>query len=204
MQTQAHSPQAHSPQAQSPLAQHADDITPVNYASVETEVALRAAIELIERARPMPMSASSIVNKNEVLELLNAALAGLPNELREARWLLKEREDFLVRVQGEGDLLISQARNTAQQMVQRTELVKTANEHAQKVVADAQQEAKALRLQTEDWCDQQLGRLEIALDRISRVVTQGRLRMQGNTQEHELNVAAPIVTREELIAQEQL
>ena len=192
-----------SDQSVSPQPPLGDPTAPV-YASLETEVALRAAIALIERARPMPMSASSIINKIEVLELLNAALAGLPEEFREARWLLKEREDFLARVQAEGDLLITRARDTAQRMVQRTELVTTAQEHARKLVADAEQEAKTLRLETEDWCDQQLGRLEVALDRISRTVAQGRVRMQGTTQEHEPAIPTPLVTRQDFLDQERL
>ena len=107
---------------------------PSAYRPLEAEEILRATIDLIERARPMPMSASSIINKNEVLELLNAAVQSLPDEFRAARWLLKERDDFLARVQGEGDLLIARARDTAQRMVQRTELVKEANDHARRVV----------------------------------------------------------------------
>ncbi len=139
------------------------ETAPLAYRPLEAEEILNTVIDLIERARPMPMSASSIINKNEVLELLNAAVQRLPDEFRAARWLLKERDDFLARVQGEGDLLIARARDTAQRMVQRTELVKEANDHARRVVSDAEQEARDLRLNTEDWCDQELGRLDVVL-----------------------------------------
>ncbi len=155
------------------------------YRPLETEEILRAAIDLIERGRPMPMSASSIINKHEVLELLNSAVEHLPDEFRAARWLLKERDDFLARVQGEGDLLIARARDTAQRLVQRTELVQEANAHARRVVSAAEQEARDLRLKTEDWCDQELGRLEVVLERISRAAAFGRSRMQGADQEVE-------------------
>lgn len=164
---------------------------PSAYRPLEAEEILRAAIDLIEKARPMPMSASSIINKNEVLELLNAAVQSLPEEFRAARWLLKERDDFLARVQGEGDLLIARARDTAQRMVQRTELVKEANDHARRVVSEAEQEARDLRLKTEDWCDQELGRLEVVLDRISRAVAFGRSRMQGAAHSQEPSPELP-------------
>ncbi len=175
---------------------------PLSYRPLETEEILRAAIDLIERARPMPMSASSIINKNEVLELLNSAVQRLPEEFRAARWLLKERDDFLARVQGEGDLLIARARDTAQRMVQRTELVQEANEHARRVVSSADQEARDLRLKTEDWCDQELGRLEVVLERITRSVAFGRSRMQGATQEHESRPPLPAPERYEFFDQD--
>ena len=175
---------------------------PSAYRPLESEEILKAAIDLIERARPMPMSASSIVNKNEVLELLNAAVQRLPDEFRAARWLLKERDDFLARVQGEGDLLIARARDTAQRMVQRTELVKEANDHARMVVSTAEQEARDLRLKTEEWCDQELGRLEVVLERISRSVAFGRSRMQGATQTHESIPALPTPERDEFFDQD--
>ena len=181
------------------------DAPPTAYRPLESEEILRAAIDLIERARPMPMSASSIINKNEVLELLNAAVQNLPEEFRAARWLLKERDDFLARVQGEGDLLIERARDTAQRMVQRTELVKEANEHARRVVSDAESEARDLRLKTEDWCDQELGRLEVVLERITRSVAFGRARMQRT--EHTPDPSAegpapPLPTRDDFFDQD--
>ncbi len=178
------------------------ETAPLAYRPLEAEEILNAVIDLIERARPMPMSASSIINKNEVLELLNAAVQRLPEEFRAARWLLKERDDFLARVQGEGDLLIARARDTAQRMVQRTELVKEANDHARRVVSEAEQEARDLRLNTEDWCDQELGRLEVVLERISRSVAFGRSRMQGAAQSHESIPALPTLERDEFFDQD--
>ena len=68
----------------------------------EFDLLLRRAIELVDAARPMPLSASSMINKEEVLELLQSCLNRLPEEMRAARWLLKEREDFLKRVHRKG------------------------------------------------------------------------------------------------------
>ncbi len=156
-----------------------DDGAPPAYRPPQAEALLRQAIQLIEEARPMPLSASSMINKEEVLAVLNASVQGLPEELRAARWLLKERDDFLARVQREGDELISRARNRAEQMVQRTEVAKAAEERARRVVDDAEERARNLRLETEDWCDQKLGGMEVVLQRTMRTVASGRARLQG-------------------------
>lgn len=152
---------------------------PPDYRAPQAESLLRQAIEIVEAARPMPLSASSMINKEEVLALLQAAVQGLPEELRAARWLLKERDDFLAKVQTEGDQIIATSRASAEQMVQRTELVKTAEERARRVVAEAEDSARELKLETEDWCDQKLGAMEIVLERTMRTVASGRSRLQG-------------------------
>jgi len=156
-----------------------DPNPPQQYRAPEAETLLREAIRIVSDARPVPLSASSMINKEELLRLLQAAADGLPEELRSARWLLKERDDFLERVQHEGDEIIATSRARAQQMVQRTEVVKTASEHARKLVADADAEARRLRLETEDWCDQKLGGFEVILQRTLRTVDSGRARLQG-------------------------
>lgn len=156
------------------------------YRAPQAESLLRQAIELVEEARPMPLSASSMINKDELLAVLQAATQALPEELRSARWLLKERDDFLARVQREGDELIARARTRAEQMVQRTELVKSAEERARRVVSDAEERAKNLRLETEDWCDQKLGGMEVVLERTLRTVASGRSKLQGAVEEREI------------------
>lgn len=152
---------------------------PPDYRAPRAEALLRQAIELIEQARPMPLSGSSMINKDEVLAVLMEAAETLPEELRAARWLLKERDDFLSRVQGEGDAIINTARAQAEQMVQRTEVVKASEERAQRVVASAEDQARRLKLETEDWCDQKLGAMEVLLQRTLGTVASGRANLQG-------------------------
>ena len=72
----------------------------------------------------MPLSTSVMVNRDEVLDLLDETIERLPDELRAARWLLKEREEYLAKVKREGEDILDQARTRAERMVQRTEVVK--------------------------------------------------------------------------------
>ncbi|MXW42594.1 MAG: hypothetical protein F4138_01755 [Acidimicrobiia bacterium] len=146
----------------------------------EFDLSLRRAIELVDAARPMPLSASSMINKDEVLELLQRCLNNLPEEMRAARWLLKEREDFLKRINREGDEILAAARTQAEAMVQRTEVVRAAEQRARRTVEEAESKAKRLRLETEDYCDTKLGSFEIALERIFNTVKEARSRLQGD------------------------
>ena len=100
----------------------------------DVEHILRRLHDLVASARPMPLSTSVMVNRDEVLDLLDETIERLPDELRAARWLLKEREEYLAKVRREGDEILDQARARAERMVQRTEVVKASEARARKIV----------------------------------------------------------------------
>lgn len=145
----------------------------------DTSDLLNRVVELIQAARPMPLSASAMINKEEVLDLLMEAAERFPTELREARWLLKEREEYLDKMRTDGDEIVDAARARAEQMVQRTEVVKAAEQRARRVVKDAEAEARRLRLECEDFCDQRLASFEIVLERTLKTVAGGREKLQS-------------------------
>ncbi len=138
----------------------------------QTEPLLRRAADLIASARPMPLSSSVMINREEVL-------AQLPEELRAARWLLKEREEFLAKVRREGDEILEAARAKAERMVQRTEVVKAAELRARHIIDGAEAEARRMRHECEDFCDQKLASFEIVLDRTLKLVAAGREKLAG-------------------------
>jgi cell division septum initiation protein DivIVA len=143
------------------------------------EALRRRASDLIGSARPMPLSASVMINKEEVLDLLGEAIERLPEELRAARWLLKEREEYLAKVRAEGDEIVEAARARVERMVQRTEVVKASEQRARHIVESAEDEARRLRHECEDFCDQRLASFEIVLERTRRMVQAGREKLQG-------------------------
>jgi hypothetical protein len=145
----------------------------------DAEQLFRRVLDIVGSARPMPLSASVMINRDEVVELLEEALDRMPDELRAARWLLKEREEFLAKVRREGDDILDQARARAERMVQRTEVVKAAEARARQVVEKAEDQARRMRLECEDFCDQKLASFEIVLERTMKVVAAGRAKLQG-------------------------
>jgi hypothetical protein len=170
--------------------EHAAEATPAGavvppgaspYHPPESEALLRRVVELIAGARPMPLSASVMINKEEVLELLEEAIARLPDELRASRWLLKERDEFLVKVRREGDDILEAARARAERMVQRTDVVKAADQRARQIIESAEDESRRLRLESEDYCDQRLASFEIVLERTLKTVSAGRTKLQGGS-----------------------
>ena len=159
------------------LDERVDDTPPVR--SDSAEGLLQQAFDTVSTARTMPLSASVLVDRQELLDLLQGALDRLPDELRQARWLLRERDEFLAQRQREADVLLDDVRAQAERMVQRTEIVRQANQVAQRILDDAREEARRLRHEAEDYCDQRLASFEIVLDRTLKTVQAGREKLQA-------------------------
>ena len=125
----------------------------------------------------MPLSSSVMVSREEVTSLVQSAIECLPDELRQARWLLREREEFMAERNRDAEALMDDVRAQAEHMVQRTEIVRQANSVAQRILDDANEEARTLRHQAEDFVDTKLAGMEIVLDRLTRTVQAGRARL---------------------------
>jgi hypothetical protein len=150
-----------------------------------TEVLLRRVIDIISNTRALPLSSSAkLDNKDEVLELLDEAVDRLPEELKQARWLMKERQDYLEKMQREGEDILEAARIRVERMVQRTEIVREAQHTARRAVEDAREESRRLRHEAEDYCDQKLAAFEIVLERTMKTVHSGRERLSATPMAH--------------------
>ena len=123
---------------------------------LDAEALIERSLDLVNSAKTMPLSASVLLSRDDLVQLLALALERLPDELREARWLLKERGEFMAERDREAQALMDEVRAQAEHMVQRTEIVRQANSVAQRILDDANEEARALRHQAEDFVDTKL------------------------------------------------
>ena len=144
----------------------------------DAELLLRRVLDLVNGAPKMPLSSTVRLEKDEVVELLEEAVNRLPDELRQARWLLKERDEYLAKVQREADEILAAARERAERIVQRTELVREAQRLSRRIMEESQEEARRLRHEAEDYCDQKLASFEIVLERTMKTVQAGREKLQ--------------------------
>jgi len=158
-------------------------------AANDSESLLRRAVDIVATARTFPMSSSPMINREEMVELLEEALHRMPDELRQARWMLKERQDFIDKTRREADDILDAARAQAERMVQRQEVVRAAEMRARKVVEAAENEARRMKLEVEDFCDQRLASFEIVLERTLKTVAVGREKLNGRM--HDTRPPAP-------------
>jgi len=160
--------------------------------------------ELIETARMMPMSASVLVNRDEALTLIEDALASLPPELREARFLLKEREEYLAEARREGAALVDAARVQAERMVERTEISREARRTSEEIMSAAEADARRLRHEAEEYIETRLIAFEEVLGRTIATIRKGRERLQvplpSAPPEEEEEPGVPVFDQDEELA----
>ena len=134
--------------------------------------------ELIQEAKSMPLSASVLINKEEMLELLEAAIAELPEEIKQARWVVKDREELLAKGRRDAEGLIERGKQEQLRLVSEQEVVREAAEEAERILGEAREQARQMRLEAEDYVDAKLAQYEIALERTRREIDRSLAQVQ--------------------------
>jgi len=153
---------------------------------VDVEAYLDRIEQLVAQGRPVPLSASVMVSKAELEEAIAGLRAELPEEMRQSRWVLKERDEVIDQARREAERVLADARAEAEQRVSETEVVSAAQREAERILEEAREEARVLRLEAEDYVDNKLANFEIALHKTLEAVEKGRERLRGRLVSDEL------------------
>ncbi|MEX0658677.1 MAG: hypothetical protein WD080_06045 [Egibacteraceae bacterium] len=141
---------------------------------------------LLAEARPVPLSSSVMVNRSDFDELIAELRAGLPEELRQSRWIIKERDEVLAQASRESEQIMSDAVRERDRLVGEEEVVRAARREAERILEEAREAATTLRLEAEDYVDGKLATFEITLHKTLKAVEKGRDRLRGRMASDEL------------------
>lgn len=133
----------------------------------------------VESARSLPMSASCVLHRGEVLTMLDDIRELLPEELRRARALLADRDAVLAEARAEADRIVEGARAEREELVARDEIVRLATADAEDVRVRAAEEAARMRREVEEFVEKRLGDFEEVLERTRGIVARGREKMRA-------------------------
>jgi hypothetical protein len=158
---------------------YSEDASQGRHARRDIEQDLRDLIDIIANAKQMPLSASALIPREEVLGLLEQALHNVPDEVREARWALRDREALMEAEQIKAMQLMDQVRAEAARMVDKTELVRQSRLRADQIIAESQAKARQIINQSEDFIDGKLAGFEIVLERLVKTTHSGRERLNS-------------------------
>jgi F0F1-type ATP synthase membrane subunit b/b' len=133
---------------------------------VDITARLNELDELVREAKAMPLSSSVLVNRDEVLDLLASMQEALPDEIKQARWVVKDREELLAKAKADGDKIVAAAHEDQLKMARQEEVVARANEEAERLLTEAEEQGRAMRRDAEEYVDAKLAQFETALRRI--------------------------------------
>jgi len=140
---------------------------------------LNAVVTLIEEARGVPLSASCVVHRGEILELLDDARVSLPTDLEQAIHIIASRDVIVEEARVSAEQMIATAREDVARMVEQTAIVQAARVEAQRILDDARSLADEERADVESYIDGRLATLEVVLNKTMESVARGRERLEG-------------------------
>lgn len=146
--------------------------------------------DFVANSRRVPLSSAVMISEAEFYDMLDDIRATLPNELKQARVVSKDKERILGEAQKKEEELLERAERKAEQMILQTEIVKQAELERDHIMDEAQEEARKIIYDAEDVADRIFGELEASLMELkestdgilSRIIT-WREKLRGYNQE---------------------
>lgn len=139
--------------------------------------------DLVHNARPVPLTDQVRVDREEIYDLLDQMRATIPEEIKQARWIVKERQEMLEEARREAERVVREAREQQARLVSDEEVTKQAERAADEIVEDARAREREIRLGAEDYADEILNTLEVNLQKFTAAVQRGRDRLAGRDEE---------------------
>ncbi len=141
--------------------------------------------EAMDNSKSVPLMRGRLIDVDKVYEIIDEIRASFPDELKQARWIVKERQEMLEEAEKESNRILEDARDRADAMAAEQEVVKRANEQAASILDSARQQEREIRLGAEDYADEMLANLEVNLGKLLTAVQRGRDRLQGKVNQRQ-------------------
>src|SRR4051794_28566901 len=142
--------------------------------------------DLVHNAKAVPLTDTVRVDKEEIYDILDQMRATIPEEIKQARWIVKERQEMLAEAKREAERIVKEARERQEQLVSQQEVTRQAERAAEDIIEDARAREREIRLGAEDYADEILNTLEVNLSKFIAAVQRGRERLQGRDEPAEV------------------
>ena len=139
--------------------------------------------DVVHNARPVPLTDQVRVDREEIYDLLDQMRATIPEEIKQARWIVKERQEMLAEAKREAERIVKEARERQDRMISDEEITKQAERAAEDIIEDARGREREIRLGAEDYADEILNTLEVNLQKFLAAVQRGRDRLAGREED---------------------
>ncbi|CAL9539635.1 hypothetical protein SUDANB58_04221 [Streptomyces sp. enrichment culture] len=146
---------------------------------MDVQKKLDEIVTMVSGARGMPMSASCVVNRAELLSMLEEVRAALPDSLAQAQELIGDREQLVAQARQEAERIIESAHAERGSLISGTEIARRSQAEADRILAEARQEAEEIRAEADEYVDSKLANFEVVLTKTLGSVGRGREKLLG-------------------------
>ncbi|MFF3083541.1 cell division initiation protein [Streptomyces nojiriensis] len=146
---------------------------------MDVQKKLDEIVAAVGGARSMPMSASCVINRAELLEQLEEVRQALPGSLAQAQELIGGREQVVEEARREAERIIDAAHNQRGSLISDTEIARRSQAEADRILEEARREAEEIRAEADDYVDSKLANFEVVLSKTIGSVDRGREKLLG-------------------------
>ncbi|MEU8530425.1 MULTISPECIES: ATP synthase F0 subunit B [Streptomyces] len=146
---------------------------------MDVQKKLDEIVSAVQSARSMPMSASCVVNRAELLAMLEEVRQALPGSLAQAQELIGGREQMVEQARLEAERIIEAAHAERGSLVSDTQVARQSQDEADRILTDARREAEEIRAEADDYVDSKLANFEVVLNKTIGSVDRGREKLLG-------------------------
>ncbi|MEU1105231.1 ATP synthase F0 subunit B [Streptomyces tibetensis] len=146
---------------------------------MDVQKKLDEIVSAVSGARSMPMSASCVVNRADLLAMLEEVRAALPDSLAQAQELIGGREQMVEQARHEAQQIIESAHAERGSLISGTEVARRSQAEADRILAEARQEAEEIRAEADEYVDSKLANFEVVLTKTLGSVGRGREKLLG-------------------------
>src|SRR6476619_4842607 len=141
--------------------------------------------QLVHEAKAVPLTDQVRIDREEIWEILDQMRATIPEEIKQARWIVKERQEMLAEAKREAERLVAEAREQAAREASQQEIVKQAERQAAELLAEARRQDRSIRHGAEDYADGILENLHHNLGKIMDALERGRAQLASKYDDRE-------------------
>ena len=159
---------------------------PIGQMSVLEDL-VRQIEDAIKSARTMPLSSSALVDRKEVLDLIELLKRSIPEEIARARAVIRDRDEVVERARTQAERVLERAQTEREQQLSKTEIVQAASREADRMIAEAEAVSRRIKAEAESYVEGKLATFEVVLQKTLAAVERGRARLGGRLEQEELS-----------------
>src|SRR5690554_6653598 len=107
----------------------------------------------LEKGANLPFTSKALVDTDRCLEIIEDIRLNIPDELKQAEWIKKERQRIIVEAQKEAETITKEAEQRIKALVDESEITQNAYKQSRVIIENAQNNAKEIRLGAKEYAD---------------------------------------------------
>ena len=143
--------------------------------------------EVIEKGIGIPLAGKCMLDREELLDLIQEIRLKLPDDLKQAKWVKEERQRIISEAQKEANHILKGAEDKIISMINEHEITKRSYEQAREIETTSQKRAREIKLGTLQFIEDTLAEGERVMENALADLRENRQVMRMKNKERKID-----------------